>query len=130
MSHVLAALQNQVPDASLQGTCDLTWQDRKCSGNSLRIARRHLLYHGTILHDFDLPLMASCLRAAPRQPAYRRGRDHRSFVTNVPLDPATFAIDLAAILGVQQETDIQPLRSRIRRLRDQRYDAPEWHFRH
>ncbi len=68
MSRVLTALQRQIPDAALQGTCDLTWQNCKFSGNSLRIARQHLLYHGTILYEFDLSLMPRCLKRAPGNP--------------------------------------------------------------
>ncbi len=65
MSRVLTALQRQIPDVALQGTCDLTWQNCKFSGNSLRIARQHLLYHGTILYDFDLRLMLAMLETSP-----------------------------------------------------------------
>ena len=130
MTRVLRVLQNQLAESELQGTCDLTWQNRKCSGNSLRIARRHLLYHGTILYDFDLPLIPQCLAEPPRQPEYRKGRGHESFVTNVPIDPATFAADLCAIFGAAEQTDAESLRGRIRQLRHQRYDVDSWHFRH
>lgn len=58
---------------------------RKFSGNSLRAKRTHLLYHGTLLYDFDLSLIATCLRMPPRQPEYRDRREHRQFVTNLPL---------------------------------------------
>ena len=43
MSRVLAAVQQQVPSVSLKGICDLTWQNRKCSGNSLRVTRDRIL---------------------------------------------------------------------------------------
>jgi lipoate-protein ligase A len=130
MSRVLRALRRQIPAAEYQGTCDLTWQDRKCSGNSLRIARRHLLYHGTILYDFDLTRMARCLKEAPRQPEYRQGRDHQSFTGNVPIDSERFSADLCAIFGAEGQIDAESLRGRIRQLRRQRYDDPAWHFRH
>jgi lipoate-protein ligase A len=130
MTHVLRALRCQIADAEFQGTCDLTWQDRKCSGNSLRIARRHLLYHGTILYDFDLSWIARCLKQAPRQPEYRQGRDHESFTGNVPIDSDQFSADLCAIFGAEGRIDAESLRGRIRQLREQRYDDPAWHFRH
>src|SRR6056297_1386937 len=50
MGRLLAAVTRQLPGATWQGTCDLVWEGRKFSGNSLRLARRHLLYHGTILY--------------------------------------------------------------------------------
>jgi lipoate-protein ligase A len=57
---------------------------RKFSGNSLRAKRRHFLYHGTLLYNFDLSLIETCLRAPPRQPEYRAARSHRDFVMNLP----------------------------------------------
>ena len=130
MSRVLAAVQNQVDVATWQGTCDLTYEDRKFSGNSLRIARTHLLYHGTILYDSDLSLLASCLCHAPRQPDYRRSRDHHDFVTNVPIDPNGLANDLLHQFGASEETVSRLPVTTIRSLRQQRYDNPDWHFRH
>ena len=67
------------------GTSDLAAADRKFSGNSLRAKRSHLLYHGTLLYNFDLGLIESCLRMPPRVPDYRGGRSHRDFVTNLPI---------------------------------------------
>jgi lipoate-protein ligase A len=58
---------------------------RKFSGNSLRARRSHLLYHGTLLYDFDLGLIEACLKLPPRQPDYRGQRSHADFVTNLPL---------------------------------------------
>ena len=88
MNRVLAAIQHQVSAATLQGTCDLTIDGCKFSGNSLRIARQHLLYHGTILYQANLDLLSDCLRNAPRQPKYRAGRGHRQFVKNIQVDPS------------------------------------------
>jgi len=70
---------------------------RKFSGNSLRAKRRHLLYHGTLLYDFDLTLVESCLEMPSRQPDYRTSRAHRDFVTNLPLTRRTLtdAVDNA-----------------------------------
>lgn len=130
MERVRDAVAEQLPEATLQGTCDLTWQNRKCSGNSLRIARRHLLYHGTLLYDFELPLIGLALGEAPRQPEYRAARDHDAFVTNVPIDPSRFAADLADRFGVSEQVDAGPWRDQIQRLREQRYDLDSWHLRH
>jgi lipoate-protein ligase A len=56
---------------------------RKFSGNSLRLKRRALLYHGTILYDFPLERVARWLAMPVRQPAYRAERDHREFLANL-----------------------------------------------
>jgi lipoate-protein ligase A len=72
------------------GTSDLALVEpsaavsRKFSGNSLRARRSHLLYHGTLLYDFDLRLIETCLQMPPRQPEYRERRSHIEFVTNLP----------------------------------------------
>ncbi|MEX2309479.1 MAG: hypothetical protein WD738_17900 [Pirellulales bacterium] len=58
---------------------------RKFSGNSLRAKRSHLLYHGTLLYDFELNLVETCLRMPPRVPDYRDGRTHLEFVANLPI---------------------------------------------
>ncbi len=58
---------------------------RKFSGNSLRAKRSHLVYHGTLLYNFDLPLVESCLRIPPRAPEYRDGRAHGDFLMNLPI---------------------------------------------
>ena len=130
MSRVLAAVRKQVDAATWQGTCDLTHEDRKFSGNSLRIARTHLLYHGTILFGSDLQLLARCLCHAPRQPDYRRSRDHHEFVTNVSIDPTELQKDLLEQFGVNDESISRLPLETIRSLRQQRYDNPDWHFRH
>ena len=52
----------------------------------------HLLYHGTVLYDFNLELIDECLTMPPRVPDYRASRDHRDFVTNLPLVAAAIVL--------------------------------------
>ncbi len=68
----LAALRPLASSVGRQGTSDLTLNDVKFSGNSLRCRRRALLYHGTLLYDFPLELVSQYLKMPPRQPDYRR----------------------------------------------------------
>lgn len=73
---------------SEQSAGDLTAKSqtlKKFAGNSLRAKRSHMLYHGTLLYDFDLSLIGTCLLSPPRQPEYRERRDHGEFVMNLPL---------------------------------------------
>lgn len=129
MSRVLAAVQQQIPSVTLQGICDLTWQNRKCSGNSLRVTRDRILYHGTVLYDFDLTMLARCLLKAPRQPDYREGRGHAAFVTNVPVESTKLTKHLADKFEAEKYVDAAFLQNQVRKLRDQRYDSQQWHFR-
>lgn len=129
MTRLSAALRHQVPDVSWQGTCDLTFAGRKFSGNSLRIARDHLLYHGTILHAADLDRIARCLLTPPRQPDYRGGRPHAEFITNVPLDAIRLVDQLALEFGAVSGHGTWPSELTDRLVRE-RYGDPAWHTRH
>lgn len=79
------ALRSLGQPVEICGTSDLAVGDKKFSGNSLRSRRNALLYHGTLLYDFPLGLVAQCLRTPPRQPAYRAGRPHGEFIANLPV---------------------------------------------
>ena len=59
--------------------------ERKVSGNALRVRRRAVLYHGTLLDAFDLALVSRVLKHPPREPGYRDGRDHGEFLANLGL---------------------------------------------
>lgn len=91
LERCLAGLRDLAPTAVRAGTSDLAIAGgsgveappRKFSGNSLRLARDHLLYHGTVLYDFQLERLERWLGPPARQPAYRQQRDHRSFVANL-----------------------------------------------
>lgn len=74
-----------MPEIAIRGFSDLAFGDRKISGNAQRRGRRALLHHGTILYAFDFSLMDRYLKQPARQPAYRAGRSHSEFVTNLPL---------------------------------------------
>lgn len=132
MGHVLAAVRRQCPSARRQGVCDLTIGDRKFSGNSLRISRHHLLYHGTLLTDADLNSIAACLDFAPRQPDYRRARSHRDFIVNVPLDWKQFADDLAERWDATaaEQSDHAVIQEVADELLASRYLNKAWHLRH
>ena len=78
-----------LPALTMEGDADLAWNGRKVSGNAQRRGLRALLHHGTLLCDFDVRLMDRYLKAPPRMPAYRRGRVHLDFVTNLSLPVQT-----------------------------------------
>ena len=85
MSQLGSALATIGIETKMQGTCDLTFEGRKFSGNALRCRRNWFLYHGTIiLKSFDLSLISKCLGTPKRQPDYRESRSHEEFVTSVP----------------------------------------------
>lgn len=129
MGKVGGAIGALLGDVMFQGTCDLTWRNRKFSGNSLRIARRHVLYHGTLLYSFPLDFLHNTLRVPPRQPQYRDGRTHKNFVTNLPLDAHQLRSALIRAFDTQEIRTQWP-KERTMELVETRYGKSEWHFRH
>jgi lipoate-protein ligase A len=120
-------------DATCAGTSDLVMYGasaetaRKFSGNSLRAKRRHLLYHGTLLYDFDLSLIATCLKMPLRQPYYRKARVHGDFVANQPCDSARLRSAVLNGFPVDGEWKTWP-RERVAALVAERFQNDDWNF--
>jgi lipoate---protein ligase len=89
-----------VHGAGRKGT-DLTIGNRKFGGCAQRRRRRTVLHHGTILYEFRIEDTARFLKEPRRQPAYRCGRGHHDFLTNVRIDPAFGARMREQFPGVQ-----------------------------
>jgi lipoate---protein ligase len=57
---------------------------RKFSGNAQCRRRGWLMHHGTLLYSREaIHAVPYFLRPPPKQPEYRRGRSHKSFMTNI-----------------------------------------------
>jgi lipoate-protein ligase A len=119
------ALRPLVPGVAWRGISDLALGQRKFSGNSLRLKRDHLLYHGTLLYDFPLELVGRCLKMPPRHPDYRAGRSHHEFLANLPLARTSICRALVAAWDAQQPYADWP-RERSARLVTERYRRREW----
>ena len=97
----------------------------KVSGNALRIRRQAVLYHGTLLDDFDIGLVGRVLRHPPREPDYRARRPHGEFLTNLGLGRAVLeGIVRRAFAATATLTDWP--RDRVARLVSERYAADDW----
>lgn len=129
IGHLAHAVQTQRPEIRWQGICDLTLNSRKFSGNSLRVARNHLLYHGTIIEQVDHALISRCLRTPPREPDYRAGREHHEFITNIEIDTTHLRDALAAQYEAEQTLSDWP-RDEMKRLSASKYNSPQWTWRH
>ena len=73
------------PNVHERGLCDITIGLLKFSGNAQRRKRDYILFHGTILRDFELPLIEATLAIPKRQPEYRENRPHSDFLVNTSL---------------------------------------------
>lgn len=83
------------------GICDLVYNDKKISGACLYRTRDLLYYSATLLITPDLPKLSRYLRHPPREPSYRNGRNHDSFVGALGLGQYT---DITSILRALQQT--------------------------
>jgi len=124
---VAAAVGDLVGEVQLSGTSDLTQAGRKFSGNSLRCKRHQLLYHGTLLYDFPLELISSCLHSPPRQPEYRADRSHTEFVTNLAVPVDQLRASLIHQWRAVQLLDDWP-RARTVELTAEKFTQHKWNF--
>ena len=126
---MLTAIRPLEPTVCAAGISDLATVDedstKKISGNSLRIRREAVLYHGTLLYDFDLRLIDKCLRTPPREPDYRGGRSHADFVANLPVTRDQLQTGLREAWEATTPCERWP-RDAVPRLVKLRYGTREW----
>lgn len=92
LERLAGAIRRAGPPAEVLGSGDLTLAGRKFAGSAQRRLRRHFLVHASLLYAFDVARIVRYTRLPRRQPAYRAGRSHDDFLTNVPLErPALLA---------------------------------------
>lgn len=130
--HVTAKLASALRSAGqpvdVRGHCDLTINDYKFSGNALRITRTHVLYHGTVLYDFDLDRVEHYLREPPRQPDYRSRRSHAAFIRNVDVQPETLRQCMIEQWGANQPLTDWP-QDTTAQLVDEKYSRDDWNLK-
>ncbi len=116
------------PTIAIRGHTDLCLGDLKFSGNSQRRRKNFLLFHGTILLNFDLALVGEVLRMPSKQPDYRQRRTHAQFLTNlnVPVEKVKAALQTAWDAG---STLNNPPMEKITVLARDKYATPEWNQR-
>lgn len=123
-----ASLMHQ--PVAIQGHTDLTLASRKFSGNSQRRRRQFLLFHGTFLLAFDLAAIELALLPPTREPAYRAGRHHRDFLTNLP--PHITAQSLRHALQTHWHAHLDltsPPLTAAHELARTRYSSDAWNLR-
>jgi lipoate-protein ligase A len=127
-----AAIETLIPGATqvvtVAGHTDLAIEGFKFSGNAQRRKKSYLLFHGTFLLAFDLPLVEKFLRMPSKQPGYRGGRSHREFLRNLDLPGAAVKQALREawragdrLPGVPRET--------IELLAREKYATDEWNLK-
>ncbi|MFM8415360.1 MAG: biotin/lipoate A/B protein ligase family protein [Planctomycetota bacterium] len=99
--------------------------ERKVSGNALRVRRGAVLYHGTLLDACDLALISRLLRHPPREPGYRAGREHGSFVANLGLGREAIEQAVRRAFAAAQSAGDWPA-ERVAALVRERYASRAW----
>lgn len=116
-------------EIAVQGCTDLAIRSEhgwiKFSGNSQRRRKESVLFHGTILYNFDLPLVAQILRFPTRQPSYRASRSHTEFITNIGASAKGIIAALRTEWQATNIVDSHPI-CEVEALASSRYSSPEW----
>lgn len=108
---------------SVRGHTDLALGNLKFSGNAQRRRKNFLLFHGSLLLNFDLPLISELLNMPSLQPDYREGRSHEQFIMNLKLPAAAVKQAIAnEWLAREALMNHPPLPSELLR----KYNSPEW----
>ena len=111
-------------DLAIRPTATGPWQ--KFSGNAIRIKRNHILYHGTLLYDFDLECLPRWLATPTRSPEYRDERQHTEFVTNLDIEREALVEKLVNGWQANEAMSAWP-EQRTAALVNQNYiDDPKW----
>ena len=113
---------------SIRGHTDLAFGGKKFSGNSQRRHKNYLLFHGTFLLDFDIPLVGETLKFPSRQPDYRHRRNHTDFLMNLNLQASAIRAALQKVWKADLPLENPPL-ERISRLAREKYAMPEWNLK-
>ncbi len=125
METMAAALTSLGIVTRIEGTCDLTIGGRKVSGNSLRVKRNFLIYHGTMICRFDTGQISRCLGTPVRQPEYRKNRSHDQFIGSIPVSTSKLK---SAIINAWQahETTADWPKALTQQLAEEKYRSRDW----
>jgi lipoate-protein ligase A len=83
-----------------------------------------VLFHGTFLYAFDLPLISALLHAPSRQPEYRAAREHSAFITNIPATPEQLKETLTN--AWQANGALELPQAAVTALARERYESRQW----
>ncbi len=73
----------EVPHVQQQGVSDLVIDGRKIGGSCVYRTKGLLYYSTTLLMDHDQGLVDRYLKHPPREPDYRKGREHKKFMVSL-----------------------------------------------
>lgn len=111
---------------AVEGHTDLAINGIKFSGNAQRRKKNFLLFHGTILLQFEIPLITELLKMPSKQPAYRENRAHEEFLVNLHR-PAPEIKQLLRC-GWEASDRLESI-PELSKLLGEKYSRDEWNFK-
>jgi len=128
LDRIAASIRRAGPPVSVEGLGDLVLAGRKCGGSAQRRKKHWFMVHCSILYDFAIERVARYLTIPERQPAYRAGRAHQDFLSNVGL-PRRILTEAIASDGspgsCRSETPVLPL-AVVQSLVSEKFSNPAW----
>ncbi len=112
-------------EVSVCGVTDLTFNSRKFSGNAQKRIQNSILFHGSILYQFDLDKISRYLSFPPKVPEYRQGRSHAEFLVNLPLTSACIKTIVCQAWGCKNRSSIIP-DLEVFELANHKYSQQNW----
>lgn len=108
LAPIVSALNKIGMDAVLMLPSDIALKDenKKISGNAQKRGKKFILHHGTILYDFDLPLIEKYLLVPKEVPEYRQSRAHLDFLTNLYISPEQIKDSIQKAFSISQQEDL------------------------
>ena len=109
-----------------EGHTDLVAGMLKFSGNAQRRRKNFLLFHGTFLLDFDIPVIEQFLKMPSKQPNYRENRSHKDFLTNLNRQREDLKEILREGWGAVDRLETIPS---FTKLINEKYSRDDWNFK-
>lgn len=121
------ALSSLLPQpAEIRGHTDLTFENRKFSGNAQRRKSGYLLFHGCFLLRMDIDMIMKTLAFPARKPDYRAERSHKDFLLNLPLSPDLIKRSLAEEWQATEPWPRGFLAAETAKLSAEKYSSTAW----
>ncbi|NLD93713.1 MAG: lipoate--protein ligase family protein [Fibrobacter sp.] len=111
-SMIAALLKAGVKGCECRGISDIAINNKKVLGSSLYLGNKpdYFYYQSSFMVASDIALISRYLRYPPKEPDYRRNRDHGDFCTALVHEGYTIGVDTVAELFCKEITDAVTVR--------------------
>lgn len=98
---IIEKLQSlQIKDVTYRGISDICIGNKKILGSSIYRKKNKVFYHAVLNVSESIDLISKYIAHPPREPEYRKGRDHKDFVTSIKEAGYDYSVqELAALFS-------------------------------